>query len=41
MYWDEVAIFAVVLTVCVVRGTNLHLVDLVYSLAPVSTCYWL
>ena len=41
MYWLEVAVLAVVFTVCVVRGTSLHLVNLVYGIAPVSTCYWL
>jgi hypothetical protein len=41
VYWLEVTVLAVVLTVCVVRRTNLHLVNFVYGITPVSTCYWL
>ena len=37
MYWLEVTVLAVVLTVSVVRGPHLHLVHLVYGIAPVST----
>ena len=37
MHWLEVTVFAVVLAVGVVGGTNLHLVNLVYGIAPVST----
>jgi len=41
VYWPEVTLLAVILTVCVVRRTSLHLIKLVYGIAPVSTCYWL
>jgi hypothetical protein len=37
VYWLEVTLLAVVLTVDVVRRTCLHLIDLVDSLATVST----
>ena len=37
MYWLEVTFLAVVLTVSVVRRTCLHLIDLVDSIATVST----
>jgi hypothetical protein len=37
VYWFEVTLLAVVLAVDVVRRTCLHLVDLVDSLATVST----
>jgi hypothetical protein len=37
MYWLEVTLLAVVLTVCVIRGTQFHLVNFVYGIAPVST----
>ena len=37
VYWLEVTLLAVVLTISVVRRTCLHLVDLVDSLATVST----
>ena len=37
MYWLEVTVLAVVLAVSVVRGSYLHLVHLVYGIAPVST----
>ena len=41
VYWSEVTLLTVILTVCVVRRTSLHLIKLVYGIAPVSTCYWL
>ncbi len=37
VYWFEVAVLTVIFTICVVRGTSLHLVELVYGIAPVST----
>jgi len=37
VYWFEVTVFTVVLTVYVVRGTGPHLIKLVYGIAPVST----
>jgi len=37
VYWLEVTLLAVVLTISVVRRTSLHLIKLVYSIAPVST----
>lgn len=37
VYWFEVTLLAVVLAVDVVRRTCLHLIDLVDSLATVST----
>jgi len=37
MYWLEVTVLAVVLAVDVVGRTSLHLTDLVYGIAPVST----
>jgi hypothetical protein len=37
MYWLEVTLLAVVLTVCVVRRTQFHLIDFVYGIAPVPT----
>jgi hypothetical protein len=37
VYWLEVTLLAVVLTVSVVRRTCLHLVDLVDGIATVST----
>lgn len=37
MYWLEVTLLAVVLAVSVVRRTCLHLIDLVDSIATVST----
>jgi hypothetical protein len=37
VYWLEVTLLAVVLTVSVVRRTCLHLIDLVDGIATVST----
>ena len=37
VYWFEVTLLAVVLTVYVVRRTLFHLAYLVYGIAPVST----
>ena len=37
VYWLEVTLLAVVLTVSVVRRTCFHLAYLVYGIAPVST----
>jgi len=37
MYWLEVTLLTVVLTVCVVRGAKPHLINLVYGIAPVPT----
>lgn len=41
VYWYEVTLFAVVLTVSVVRRTCLHLVNLVDGIASVPTRYGL
>jgi hypothetical protein len=37
VYWLEVTVFTVLLTVSVVRGTSSHLIKFVYGIAPVST----
>lgn len=37
VYWFEVAVLTIIFTVCVVRGTSFHLVELVYGIAPVPT----
>lgn len=37
VYWLEVTVFTVVLTVCVVWRTGFHLIDLVDSLTTVPT----
>jgi hypothetical protein len=37
VHWLEVTVLAVVLAVSVVRRTYLHLIKLVYGIAPVST----
>jgi hypothetical protein len=37
VYWLKGTVFTVIFTVCVVRGTSFHLVELVYGIAPVPT----
>jgi hypothetical protein len=37
VHWLEVTVLAVVLAVSVVRRTYLHLIKLIYGIAPVST----
>ena len=37
MYWLEGTMLTVIFTVCVVGGTSLHLIKLVYRIASIST----
>ena len=37
VYWFEATVLTVVLTVSVVRRAYLHLIKLIYGIAPVST----
>ena len=37
VYWFEITVLTVIFTVDVVGGTSLHLINLVYSIAPVPT----
>ena len=37
VYWLEVTVLTVIFTVGVVGRTSLHLINLVYGIAPVST----